>query len=97
MRIAFAHRDHNTRSHSANALSCVTMAHMERAALLEEIRTAAQHRAAAEQAFKDADARLKALLVQGRAANIGPSEMGRASGFTREWVAKIAPEVKPSA
>jgi hypothetical protein len=62
-----------------------------------EIQAAARDRAKAEAAFKRADEKLRDLLVKGRAANKGPSHMARLTGFTREWVAKIAPEVKPSA
>ncbi|WP_405506444.1 GIY-YIG nuclease family protein [Streptomyces cyaneofuscatus] len=39
-----------------------------------------------------ANAELRALLIRGRAEGLGPSEMARLSGFTREWVAKIAPD-----
>lgn len=58
-----------------------------------EIQAAAKKRARAEEAFKRADAELRELLVKGRAAGLGPSEMARLAGFTREWVAKIAPKV----
>lgn len=59
-----------------------------------EIQAAAKKRARAEKAFNDADAELRALLVKGRAAGLGPSQMARLTGFTREWVAKIAPAPK---
>ncbi|MFF3998600.1 GIY-YIG nuclease family protein [Streptomyces cyaneofuscatus] len=39
-----------------------------------------------------ANAELRALLIRGRAEGLGPSEMARLSGFTREWVSKIAPD-----
>ena len=58
------------------------------------IQAAAKKRARAEQTFKDADAELRALLIEGRAAGKGPSHMARLTDFTREWVAKIAPEPK---
>lgn len=58
------------------------------------IQTAAKKRTRAEQALKLADAELRALLVEGRAAGKGPSHMAKLTGFTREWVAKIAPEAK---
>lgn len=66
-------------------------------ALDMEIQAAAQERAEAENAFKRADERLRALLVKGRAKGKGPSHMAKLSGFTREWVARIAPEPKKSA
>jgi len=65
------------------------MCHMD--ALDTEIQAAAKKRAKAEEAFTRADAELRALLVQGRAAGKGPSHMAKLTGFTREWVAKIAP------
>lgn len=63
-------------------------------ALDREIQAAAKKRARAEKAFNDADAELRQLLVQGRAAGKGPSHMAKLTGFTREWVAKIAPDPK---
>lgn len=62
-----------------------------------EIQAAAKKRARAEKAFNDADTELRQLLVKGRAEGKGPSEMARLTGFTREWVAKIAPRVDPAA
>jgi hypothetical protein len=59
-----------------------------------EITAAARKRTRAEDAFQRADAELRDLLVRGRAAGKGPSHMARLTGFTREWVAKIAPETK---
>ena len=63
-------------------------------ALDMEIQAAAKKRARAEKAFNDADAELRQLLVRGRAEGKGPSHMGKLTGFTREWVAKIAPDPK---
>lgn len=63
-------------------------------ALDMEIQAAAKKRARAEKAFDDADAELRQLLVRGRAEGKGPSHMARLAGFTREWVAKIAPDPK---
>lgn len=60
-------------------------------ALDQEIQAAAKKRAKAEAAFQRADEELRQLLVNGRAAGKGPSHMARLTGFTREWVAKIAP------
>lgn len=40
----------------------------------------------------EANDELRTLLVRGRAEGLGPSEMARLSGFTREWVSKIAPD-----
>lgn len=57
----------------------------------ERIQAAAKKRARAEKAFNDADAELRELLVAGRAAGLGPSHMAKLTGFTREWVARIAP------
>ncbi|WP_327223073.1 hypothetical protein OG229_02695 [Streptomyces platensis] len=70
---------------------------MEMDALDKEIQAAAQERADAEEALKVADAKLRALLVKGRAAKKGPSHMAKLTGFTREWVAKIAPDPKKAA
>jgi hypothetical protein len=57
----------------------------------ERIQAAAKKRARAEKAFNDADTELRTLLVEGRAKGKGPSHMAKLTGFTREWVAKIAP------
>lgn len=59
-----------------------------------EIQAAAKKRARAEKALSDADAELRELLVKGRAAGLGPSHMAKLTGFTREWVARIAPAPK---
>lgn len=59
-----------------------------------EIQAAAKKRAKAEDAFKRADEELRDLLVKGRAEGKGPSHMAKLTGFTREWVAKIAPDPK---
>ncbi|MFF1499711.1 hypothetical protein ACFVZR_07505 [Streptomyces sp. NPDC058316] len=59
-----------------------------------EIQAAAKKRTRAEDAFKRADDELRALLVKGREAGKGPSHMAKLTGFTREWVAKIAPQPK---
>ncbi len=64
-------------------------------ALDMEIEAAAKKRTRAEEAFKRADDELRDLLVRGRAAGKGPSHMAKLTGFTREWVAKIAPAPKP--
>jgi hypothetical protein len=64
-------------------------------ALDMEIQAAAKKRARAEKAFTDADAELRDLLVKGRAHGKGPSHMAKLTGFTREWVARIAPLPKP--
>lgn len=58
------------------------------------IQAAARKRTRAEEAFNRADAELRALLVEGRAVGKGPSHMAKLTGFTREWVAKIAPDPK---
>jgi hypothetical protein len=65
-------------------------------ALDMEIQAAAKKRTRAEDAFKRADDELKGLLVKGRAAGKGPSHMAKLTGFTREWVAKIAPDPRKS-
>lgn len=63
---------------------------------MEEIRdrvqAAAKKRARAKDAFTRADAELRDLLVTARNEDIGPSELARLTGLTREWVAKIAPD-----
>lgn len=63
-------------------------------ALDMEIQAAAKKRARAEKAFNDADTELRQLLIKGRAQGLGPSYMAKLTGFTREWVAKIAPDPK---
>lgn len=60
------------------------------------IQAAAKKRARAEAAFNRADGELRELLVEGRAVGKGPSHMAKLTGFTREWVAKIAPDPKRS-
>jgi hypothetical protein len=60
----------------------------------ERIVAATKKRIRAEAAFHTADAELRELLVEGRAAGKGPSHMAKLTGFTREWVAKIAPAPK---
>ncbi|WP_405673160.1 hypothetical protein [Streptomyces sp. NBC_01530] len=56
-----------------------------------EIRQAAKKRERSKAAFERDDAALRALFVEWRAKDVGPSDMARWSGMTREWVAKIAP------
>lgn len=63
----------------------------------ERIQAAAKKRTRAEDAFNRADTELRTLLVEGRAVGKGPSHMAKLTGFTREWVAKIAPRVDPAA
>lgn len=58
----------------------------------EEIRSAARKRERSKAAFERDDAALRELFVKWRADGIGPSDMARWSGMTREWVAKIAPD-----
>jgi hypothetical protein len=41
-----------------------------------------------------ADEELRELVAEGRAQGLGPSHLARLTGFTREWVAKIAPAPK---
>ncbi|MFJ3089091.1 hypothetical protein [Streptomyces sp. NPDC086838] len=69
---------------------------MDTEALEKEIQAAANQRTAAERLFLRADMELKELLVKGRAAGLGPSEMAKLTGFTREWVSKIAPDESKS-
>lgn len=59
-----------------------------------QIREATRKREKSKAAFERDDAALKALFVQWRAQGVGPSDMARWSGMTREWVAKIAPDPK---
>jgi hypothetical protein len=96
MRIPFAYavRDHYLRTRSATVTTCVTMCSMD--ALDMEIQAAAKKRARAEQAFNAADGELRQLLVRGRAEGKGPSHMAKLTGFTREWVARIAPDLNKS-
>lgn len=58
----------------------------------EEIRAAARKRERSKAAFERDDRALRELFVKWRAAEVGPSDMARWSGMTREWVAKIAPD-----
>lgn len=60
----------------------------------KRIVAATKRRTRAETAFLSADAELRELLREGRAAGKGPSQMAKLTGFTREWVAKIAPDPK---
>lgn len=59
-----------------------------------QIREAARKREKSKSAFERDDAALRDLFVQWRAQGVGPSDMARWSGMTREWVAKIAPDRK---
>lgn len=59
-----------------------------------EIRAAARKRERSKAAFDRDDVALRELFVKWRAEGIGPSDMARWSGFTREWVARIAPGSK---
>lgn len=90
---ATALRDLVSRTRSENAIQRGTMNAMSDAET--EIRAAAKKRARAEEAFKSADGELRELFVQWRAQGVGPSDMARWSGMTREWVARIAPAPKP--
>lgn len=71
------------------------MCDMDLDELDERIVAATKRRIRAENAFHAADAELRELLVEGRAAGKGPSHMAKLTGFTREWVAKIAPGSEP--
>lgn len=63
----------------------------------ERLVAAAKKRARAKEAFDRADAEVRALFVEGRnERDKGPSEMAKLTGFTREWVAKIAPDPRLS-
>ncbi|MFJ2676347.1 hypothetical protein [Streptomyces sp. NPDC087525] len=65
-------------------------------ALDMEIQDAARERTEAEDAFLRADAKLRDLLIKGRAKGKGPSHMAKLTGFTREWISKIAPDPEKS-
>ena len=58
------------------------------------VQAAARKRERAKVAFDQADEALRELLVEARAGGKGPSELARLTGFTREWVAKLAPAPK---
>lgn len=61
----------------------------------QRLLAAAKKRARAKDAFDRADEEVRALLVEGRhERGKGPSHMAKLTGFTREWVARIAPEPK---
>jgi len=62
-----------------------------------QIREATRKREKSKAAFERDDAALRELFVTWRAQGVGPSDMARWSGMTREWVAKIAPKVDPAA
>ncbi|NUQ95360.1 MAG: hypothetical protein HOY79_01920 [Streptomyces sp.] len=63
----------------------------------ERLQAAAKRRARAKTAFDRADEEVRALLVEGRKEHgKGPSHMAKLAGFTREWVAKIAPDPSKS-
>jgi hypothetical protein len=96
MRIPFAVdiRERDARSRSQVATAHGIMSCMD--ALDTEIQAAARKRDRAEKALKRADGELRDLLVRGREAGKGPSHMAKLTGFTREWVAKIAPAPKRS-
>jgi hypothetical protein len=97
MRIAFAIalRDHALRTRSATVTICVTMSAMKELDEMDErVVAATKKRIQAEAAFNSADADLRELLQEARAAGKGPSHLARLTGFTREWVAKIAPAQK---
>ncbi|MGA4875918.1 GIY-YIG nuclease family protein [Streptomyces lydicamycinicus] len=66
----------------------------EPSAFDRQLRAAAEHRARMLAEFEDRDSELRGLLVKGRAEGKGPSHMAKLTGFTREWVAKIAPDPK---
>lgn len=59
-----------------------------------EIKAAARRRARSKEAFDRDDEALRRTLRKWRSAGVGPSALARWSGFTREWVAKIAPAPK---
>lgn len=40
-------------------------------------------------AYEAARTELNALIIEADAAGVGPSELARITGFTREWVAKV--------
>ena len=83
------------RSRSVDAVGHGTMRGMDTTDALDaQIQAAARKRARAKEALDRADEELHTLLVQGRAAGLGPSQMAKLTGFTREWVAKIAPDPK---
>jgi len=59
-----------------------------------QIREAARKREKSKAVFERDDEALRELFVQWRAQGVGPSDMARWSGLTREWVARIAPAPK---
>jgi hypothetical protein len=92
MRVPFASdiRERHRRTRSGIAFARGNMAAMSDAET--EIRAAARKRERSKAAFERDDAALRELFVQWRAQGVGPSDMARWSGMTREWVAKIAPK-----
>lgn len=57
----------------------------------------ARARHQAKEELLAADVELRKLVAEGRAAGLGPSRMAKLTGFTREWVAKIAPAPRDAA
>jgi predicted GIY-YIG superfamily endonuclease len=55
----------------------------------------ARARHQAKEELLAADEELRELVAEGRAQGLGPSHLARLTGFTREWVAKIAPRSQP--
>lgn len=55
---------------------------------------AAHVRHRAKEELLAAHEELRGAVAEGRAAGKGPSHMAKLTGFTREWVAKIAPLAK---
>jgi len=97
MRIPFAVivRECRSRSRSGGAYAHGTMSGVDE--FDERLQAAAKRRARAKEAFDRADAEVRALLVEGRNEHDkGPSHMAKLTGFTREWVAKIAPDPNKS-
>lgn len=95
MRIPFATalRDPMPRTRSATVTICATMRCMTSDAEAQ-IREATRKREKSKAAFERDDAALRELFVTWRAQGVGPSDMARWSGMTREWVARIAPDPK---
>lgn len=53
---------------------------------------AARGRQRAKEELQAAEAELRSLVAVGRGRGLGPSKLAKLTGFTREWVAKIAPD-----
>ncbi|MFI1580060.1 hypothetical protein [Embleya sp. NPDC020630] len=60
--------------------------------LTARLQKAARDHDRAKTAYEKARVELRDLLREARAEGKGPSELARITGYTREWVALLAPK-----